>query len=105
MSAHGFDVFLAATADEAVAIFEKYPRAVVLLDMKLNGTSGLDVLRQLKQRNPQAVIVQMSGYPELQPDMEQGLTINARSYFTKPLDIDDVIDTLRRVMREPKKPV
>jgi DNA-binding NtrC family response regulator len=100
-----FDVHRAADLEQAIAIFEKRPRAMVLLDMKLSGTSGLDVLREVKQRNPQALVVLMSGHSEMQQDMERGLAMSARECFTKPFDIDNLVDTLRRVMREPKKTV
>ncbi len=103
LTAKGFEVQGAETVEQAMAVFERQPRAVVLLDMKLGESDGLDLLRQLKQHNPLAVVVQMSGYSELHPDMEQGLTMSAYSYFTKPLNIDGLVDTLRRAMREPKK--
>ncbi|MDA1232202.1 MAG: response regulator [Planctomycetota bacterium] len=101
--AREFDVHRAADLEQAISIFEKRPRAMVLLDMKLSGTSGLDVLRQIKQRNPSALVMLMSGHSEMHPDMEQGLTMSASEYITKPFDIDNLIGTLRRLMCEPKK--
>lgn len=101
--ARAFDVHRAEDLEQALAIFEKRPRAMVLLDMQLNGTSGLDVLRQIKQRNPTALVMLMSGHSEMQPDMELGLTMSASECIAKPFDVDKLIGTLRRLMCEPKK--
>lgn len=101
--AREFDVHRAADLEQAIAVFEKRPRAMVLLDMNLSGTSGLDVLRQVKQRNPSALVMLMSGYSEMHPDMEQGLTMSASECITKPFDIEKLVGTLRRLMCEPKK--
>jgi DNA-binding NtrC family response regulator len=104
LHAHGFDVHRARDMDNALAIFEKRPRSLVLLDMKLDEASGLDVLREIKQRNPQALVVQMSGFPEMEPEMKQGLTLSSYAHFMKPFDIDLLVTTMRRAMRDPKKP-
>jgi DNA-binding NtrC family response regulator len=104
IQSHGLEVHRAREMSGAIAIFEKRPRAVVLLDMKLNGDNGLEVLRQLKRRNPDAVVLQMSGYPELQPEIEQGLSLGAHAHFMKPFDVERLMETLRRVMRDPRQP-
>lgn len=101
--AKGFEVYQADGLEQAIAIFGKRPRALVLLDMKLEGAGGLDVLREVKNRNSQALIVQMSGHAEMEHDMQEGLTMGASRWFTKPFDIDELVETLRRVMRDPKK--
>lgn len=102
--AREFDVHRAADLEQAMAIYEKRPRAMVLLDMNLSGKSGLDVLRQVKQRNPEALVLLMSGHSEMHMDMEQGLAMSARGCITKPFDVDNLVRTLRRIMSEPKKP-
>lgn len=102
--AREFDVHRAADLEQAIAIFEKRPRAMVLLDMNLSGRSGLDVLRQVKQRNPTALVMLMSGHSEMHPEMEQGLAMSASGCITKPFDVDNLVGTLRRLMCEPKKP-
>jgi DNA-binding NtrC family response regulator len=89
--------------EQAIAAFAKHPRALVLLDMQLRGSSGLDVLREIKERNPRALVVQMSGYSEMHSDMERGIAMSAYASITKPLNIDELVETLRRVMREPIK--
>jgi len=66
--------------------------------MKLNGTSGLEVLRVLKDRNPQALVMQMSGHSEMHEEMAQGLRMSASASFTKPFDIEELTSSLRHAM-------
>jgi len=100
----GFDVHRAADLEQAIAVYEKQPRAMVLLDMNLSGTSGLDVLRQVKLRNPSALVMLMSGDSEMIPDMQHGLAMSANACITKPFDVDNLVGTLRHLMCEPMKP-
>ncbi|QDU74595.1 60 kDa chaperonin 1 [Bremerella volcania] len=103
LAGKGYDVQIANTPAQAIGFFQKQPRALVLLDMKLNGAAGLEVLHELKQLNAAAVVVQMSGYSELEEDMRQGLEMNAYGYLTKPFDGDQMLAMLQQAMREPKK--
>ncbi len=98
------DVHLASTAAEAIQIFERIPRAIVLLDMKLPDQSGLEVLRQLKELNDNALVIEMSGDPEMQEDMQKGLTRSASGSLTKPFEMDELFSQLEIALnrRKPK---
>src|SRR5712692_1139995 len=56
----GFDPVEAATATAALASFETESPAAVLLDINLPDGSGLDVLRKMRQREPEAVIIMIT---------------------------------------------
>ena len=58
----GFEVFTAATGEEALKIFTDEKPDLTLLDIVLPGIDGVEVLRRLKQANPAAIIVMMSAY-------------------------------------------
>lgn len=97
--AKGSSVQIATSADRALAIFEKRPRSVVLLDMRLGDTNGLELLRALKERNPTALVIQMSGYSEMADCMQQGLELSATACFCKPLDIEAIMTTVADACR------
>ncbi len=99
LTAKGLDAHLAHHADEAVLAFERRPRAIVLLDMKLNGKNGLEVLAELRQRNAQAIVFMMSGIPEMHPLMQQAEDLGVYETFTKPLELDSLFDTIDRAAR------
>ncbi len=106
-----FDVHAVETIDDAVQLFEKEPRRVVILDMQLGDRSGLkrsglDVLLILKEINPRAIVILMTGFPDLQDAMKRGLSMSATACLNKPFEVDDLIREireaveLRRLMRE-----
>ena len=104
LSGKDFDVRKASSAAEALDIFEQFPRAVVLLDMNLPDQSGLEVLRQLKELNKNALVIEMSGVPGMQDDMQEGLTMSASAYLTKPFEIDELLSQVEAAnsQRKPK---
>ncbi len=89
--ANGCKVILAHSCEEAMARFRQRPRSVVLLDMKLDDGSGLDLLQQIRAVNPAVVAVLMTGFTELQPDMDLGLSLGAASTLVKPFDVDSLV--------------
>ena len=103
LEGRGFGVSVVHTPSEAIEAFQKQPRAIVLLDVKLNREAGLDVLTGLKQANPNALVVQMSGFPETRPAMEQGLEMSAFASLTKPFDPDVLVSTLRDAIKQREK--
>ena len=71
---------------------------VVLLDMKLNGKSGLDVLREIRQAYPHMPVILVTGYrEEMATAVEAALAINAFTCFYKPFRIDQLLQTLNRI--------
>ncbi len=98
LSAHDFDVLSAPDLDSAVAMFRNQPRRVVLLDMKLRERSGLEALMILKELNPRAIVILVTAFPELQSDMERGLSMSASAVFMKPFEVDELIGTIRELI-------
>lgn len=102
LKSKGYDVFVAFSAEEALAVYEKRPRCVVLLDMRLGSARGLDVLRASKLVNAGARVILMSGVPELATDMEKGLDMSAMACFSKPLDIDALLGAIEDAVNHSK---
>lgn len=95
LAAQGFEVHAAQTVDEAILLFRKEPRRVVILDMHLDGHAGLDVLLLLKELNPRAIVILMTGYPDLHETMRRGLEMSATACMTKPFEVDQLIAAIR----------
>src|SRR5579863_8927594 len=58
----GFAVQVVESREEAYHAMDSSHPDVVLLDLRLPGCSGLDVLRDLKRRSPEAVVIVMTGF-------------------------------------------
>lgn len=65
----------------------------VLLDMKMPGIDGIEVLRLLKEEWPTIPVIMMTAYGELEL-IEEAMDLGAERYFTKPFDIFEVRDAV-----------
>lgn len=83
----GYDVQLAADADEALNKMKKTPADLVILDIELEKSNGLDLLRQLRQEFKEAVIVLNSAYTTYKSDFQSWL---ADAYIMKSSDLTDL---------------
>ena len=61
----------------------------LVLDMKIPGMDGLEILKHIKQMNPDIKVIMMTAYGEL--DMiKEATDLGALMHFTKPFDIDEM---------------
>src|SRR5574340_843445 len=60
--AAGFNAFVADSAEHAYKVLDTHTIDIVLLDLKLPGASGLEALRAIKSRQPNTVVVIITGY-------------------------------------------
>ncbi|RJP47308.1 MAG: response regulator [Anaerolineaceae bacterium] len=74
---------------------------VILLDMKLNGISGLDVLKDIRAHYPSLPVLLVTGYRREMADVVQAaLEINAYACLYKPLEIPDLLEKLTQIQLE-----
>jgi len=66
---------------------------VLLLDLKLPGTSGFEVLEWIKQQSspPDTLLVAISGYSEMH-NVNRAYKLGARSFLTKPINPEDIVN-------------
>ena len=91
----------AADGEQALQAMARRPFDVVLLDLRMPGAGGLDVLRTMKQRWPASEVVVITGYPTVESARE-ALQLGACDYLAKPADPDQVVDAARGAMRRKK---
>lgn len=85
----GFDLKIAQTADAGLALLEKSPIPVVLLDMKMPGVSGQDVLKIIKKRWPSSEVIVYTGFGDM--DMAiNALRAGAYHFLTKPIKLAEL---------------
>ena len=95
LTREGYEVAAAASAAEATALFDAEPYDVVLLDLMLPDRPGLDVLRQILQRDPDAVVVIVTAYSSIEGAIE-AMRQGAFHYIPKPFQNEEVLLTLRK---------
>ena len=75
---------------EALQVMERQPFDVILLDLRMPGLDGLDVLRTIKARWPDSEVVVITGYPSIE-SAKEAVRLGACNYIAKPVGPDDVI--------------
>jgi two-component system response regulator PilR (NtrC family) len=91
----GCDVTAAADGGEALALFDAEPYDVVLLDLMLPDRSGLEVLREIRRRDPDAVVVIVTAYSSIEGAI-QAMREGAFHYIPKPFQNQEVLLTVRK---------
>src|SRR5919198_3108764 len=92
----GYNAVGADSAEHAYRMLDTQNIDVVLLDLKLPGAGGLDALRRIKERRPDAVIVVVTGYGTVQSAV-QAMKNGAYDYVTKPFSLEELKMLLDRV--------
>jgi two-component system response regulator AtoC len=88
LSAAGFDVVVAETAAQGLALFREFSPQVVLLDICLPDQNGLTVLREMKQQSePQSAVIMMTAFGE-DHTASEAAGLGAYDYLKKPFDFD-----------------
>ena len=81
---------VAENGASALEFMERRPFDVVLLDLRMPGMSGMDILKTIKQRWPDSEVVVITGYPSIETAKE-AVRLGAYNYIAKPLGPDDVV--------------
>jgi two-component system, response regulator RegA len=86
----GFDASGAADYDEAVAVAVADSPELALVDLRLPGKSGLELLRALKALDETTNVVVLTGYGSIATALES-VKLGATTYLTKPVDTDQIL--------------
>ena len=92
----GFNTQVADSSEHAFSILDSTTIDVVLLDLRLPGNHGLDVLRQIKERHPEILVVLMTGFATVESAV-RAMKLGAYDYITKPFNFDELRMVLERV--------
>jgi DNA-binding response OmpR family regulator len=90
----GYTPLVAADGDEALALVDMHPGiAAVLLDLRLPGKGGMEVLKEIQKRNPRAGVIMVSGLSDREI-ARQAIKLGAFDYVTKPPDFSTLQSTI-----------
>ena len=95
----GFNTFVADSAEHANRILEQHAVDIVLLDLRLPGMNGVEALKTIKSRRPNAVVIVMTGFATV-PSAVQAMKFGAFDYISKPFTLDELRVMLERAIEE-----
>ena len=93
----GFEVRTAASGGEALSLYPELRPQVVFLDVKMAGMDGIDTLGRLRELDPGAVVVMISGHATVATAVE-ATRRGAFDFLEKPLDSDRLLVTVRKAL-------
>jgi len=91
----GIEAAGAVSGQQALTLIEQQPFDVVLLDVRMPGLGGLEVIKRIKRTHPDLEVILLSGHGARE-DAETGRRLGAFDYLQKPVDLEDVIAILHR---------
>jgi signal transduction histidine kinase len=95
----GFEVEQAADGWEAIKLVQSRDFDIALLDIKMPGVNGLEVLRFIKKNSSTTDAVMMTAMSDVTMAVE-AMKLGAKEYLTKPIDLDQLVPQLRALMRK-----
>jgi two-component system, sensor histidine kinase and response regulator len=98
LSDEGFEVDQAADGLEAIKKAQGKDYDIAILDIKMPGANGLEVLRFIKKNSSQTEAVMMTGMSDVSMAVE-AMKLGAKEYLTKPIDMDQLVPQLKNIIR------
>lgn len=86
-------VLSALSAEEALSLLDTQVIDAAVVDLKMDGASGLSLIPKLKANNANCAIVMLTGYASIATAVE-AIKLGATNYLTKPANTDDILATL-----------
>jgi two-component system NtrC family sensor kinase len=95
LASDGYDVFSAAAGEDGIAIFNKESPSIVLTDIKMPGMDGIEVLKQIKELDPDAEVIMITGHGDMDSAIE-ALKLDASDFLNKPIRDEALSVALKR---------
>ena len=89
LQGQGLGHYTAADGNEALEIMTHHPINIVLLDIKMPGMDGVEVLRHIRSTYPDTVVIMITGHPTIQNAVEC-TKLGAMNYLVKPFRVDEL---------------
>jgi two-component system, NtrC family, nitrogen regulation response regulator NtrX len=94
----GYEVRSAANAADGLTEFVRWKPHLTFLDVKMGGMDGIEALKQVRQLDPTATVVMISGHATIQTAVT-ATQLGAYDILEKPLDTDRILVTLRNALQ------
>jgi two-component system response regulator RegA len=95
LAARGMDAHGAKGFDEATALASEESPELAVIDLRMPGRSGLDLVRELRAIDATTKIVVLTGYGSIATALE-AVRLGATHYLTKPADVEEILGAFER---------
>jgi two-component system response regulator AtoC len=95
----GYDVVTSADGPRALEIFAVTPVALVLLDHKMPGMTGDEVLARMKELNPEIRSLMITAYGDVETAVKV-MKLGADDFLSKPVNLEDLLVKIRKIEQD-----
>lgn len=99
LSPEGYDVTVAHNGVEGLKLTEEETYALILTDLKMPDMDGMEFLSEMKQRQPDAKVIMMTGYSTVE-HAEAAMKQGAYNYIEKPFTPDTLVKAVKEAMSD-----
>ena len=94
----GYEVTVAASGSEGLQAFDELGPALVITDLKMPGIDGFHVLREIKERSPETLVMIITAFGAVETAVE-AMKLGAYDYITKPFNRDELKLVVRKALQ------
>ncbi|RLD58279.1 MAG: two-component system response regulator [Bacteroidetes bacterium] len=94
----GYETFFAEDGEEGVNSYNNINPSITFLDIVMPKLSGLEVLREIKKINPNAIVIMVSSYVS-KHNLQKAKELNANWFLMKPFTKEKLVEIVKRFKR------
>jgi YesN/AraC family two-component response regulator len=101
LSIIGYEVTAVSNGEDALSVFQQSPPHIVILDIRMPGMGGMEVLKAIKEKNRTTAVIMLSAYGDPET-VNEALRLGADHYLQKPMNLKHLVETLT-LLHPPQK--
>ncbi len=94
----GYNANYVNNGDLAFEYFAHHSVDLILLDLKMPGKNGFDVLKEMKEKNIEVKVIVLTAYADVKSAIDSA-KLGATDFISKPYDFDELLITIRKVLQ------
>ncbi len=103
LTAYGYEVHTAENGKQGLTLFKEILPEIVFTDLKMPGMDGIDVLKQIRQFNPETQVIIITGHGDMEKALE-ALDLDASDFINKPVERTALNAALERAEKRALQP-
>jgi len=97
LTSNDYHVVTSTSGEEALGKIKEQDFQLIILDIRLRGSDGIDLLEEAKAHNPDVKAIIITAYPSVET-IEKATKLGAVNYLTKPFELDDLDKSLQEIL-------
>jgi DNA-binding response OmpR family regulator len=94
-----YAVITATSGEKALELVKKENPNIVILDIRMPGINGIDVLKEIKKNYPKTRVIMLTGVED-ESTRNMAMALGASGYLTKPYSYSELLDMSRKLIQE-----